>query len=218
MATKNRITPAATSMYNFLKQPKTKFKKEGTYDTTLLFDEDHPFVKELRDEAHAAHEEFIKGLKPAERKTCYYVDPVSAVKDEEGKETGQVAVHFKSNAQFKDKKTGEIVPITMKVYDAGGKTPMKNIPNIGNGSVLKVAFNASAYQMAGEDRRTKEKFTDCGISLWLNAVQIIELVEYGGGAGFGEEEGYKADSSAFESRGEGAPVEDELGEDAKSEF
>jgi len=214
MATKNRISPKAPSIYNFLNKPKTKYKKEGTYDSTLIFDGGHPFIQELRDEAKASHEEHMKGLKPAERKTCYYVDPVSTVKDEEGNETGQVSVHFKSNAQF-TKKTGEIIQIQMKVYDAK-KNLLKSVPNIGNGSVLKIAFNTKPYAMAGEDRRTKEKFTDCGISIFMNAVQIIDLIEYGGDPGFGEEDGYEADQDAL--NGADASAETLVDGDAQSEF
>ena len=56
---------------------------------------------------------------------------------------------------------------------------------VGEGTVAKVAVELSGYSVAGKT----------GVSVKLKAVQIIDLVEFGGGSaesyGFGEEEGFE---------------------------
>ena len=66
-----------------------------------------------------------------------------------------------------------------KLYDSTG-TIIKNFEelNIGSGSTLKVAGNISCRAVSGKNYAT----------LYMNAVQLINLVEYGGSP-FGEEEG-----------------------------
>jgi hypothetical protein len=75
----------------------------------------------------------------------------------------------------------------MKVFDAQGVL-IENLPNIGNGSKLKVAFNPVGTVVKGEFYLT----------LWMNAVQLLELLEFnpdGGSYGFDKEEGsYEADN------------------------
>ena len=72
-----------------------------------------------------------------------------------------------------------VVPI----YDSQGKPLPKNV-DIGHGSIVKVAFSIQPYY------KTK---TIRGLTLYLNAVQVLELVERGDGDaasfGFGAEEG-----------------------------
>lgn len=66
-----------------------------------------------------------------------------------------------------------------KIFDAKGN-PVKNPADlrIGGGSAIKVAAAAKAYNAGG----------NTGVTLYLNAVQIIDLVEYNGSP-FGQEEG-----------------------------
>ena len=65
------------------------------------------------------------------------------------------------------------------LYDAKGKV-IKDELNIGNGSQLKLSGVMSTYNAGGST----------GVTMYLNAVQVIDLVEYGG-TDFTEEEGYE---------------------------
>jgi hypothetical protein len=90
--------------------------------------------------------------------------------DDNEKETGNIIFRFKT----KNKPA---------LFDSDGK-PMQNV-NVFGGSQVKVSATAAPYNAAGNN----------GITLYLNAVQIIELVTGGGGDsdgfGFKAEEGYK---------------------------
>jgi hypothetical protein len=65
--------------------------------------------------------------------------------------------------------------------------PINDGFKVGNGSVVKVAFEPIKYFVASSKT--------AGVSLRLRAVQIIKLVEFNGGGGdfFEEEEGYEID-------------------------
>ena len=67
-----------------------------------------------------------------------------------------------------------------KFFDKFGKHIQDWDALIGNESVIKVQFWAKPYHMASSNT--------VGISMRMNAIQVIDLVEYGaGGGGFGDE-------------------------------
>lgn len=108
--------------------------------------------------------------------------------DEDEKPTGEVEFRFKMKHSGVNKKTQKKWSRKPTIFDAKGQ-PMKNPPNIWGGTEGKVSFEARPYWVAGQAMS--------GISLSLNAVQIISLVSGGGGSaedhGFGEEDGYEYD-------------------------
>lgn len=65
-----------------------------------------------------------------------------------------------------------------KLFDSKGKPVTKDI-SVGNGSVIKVSGAFGPY----------DKGANTGVALYLNQVQIIDLVEFAGSSAFGEEEG-----------------------------
>lgn len=76
-----------------------------------------------------------------------------------------------------------------KLFDAKGN-PIKNTADlrVGSGSTIRVKGAAKAY----------ENGANIGVTLYLNEVQIIKLVEFGGGGWEAEddEDAYVADNSA----------------------
>jgi len=80
------------------------------------------------------------------------------------KETGEVILKFKS--KYKP-----------KFADATGQLTTTE-PRVGGGSIIKVKGNFYPYNSAR-----------VGVSLQMSAVQVIDLVEFGGGAAFDAEEG-----------------------------
>lgn len=182
-------TPKGDALFPFLCTPDTRFNEDGVYQVGLIVDEEaaQPLCKKLDAMLKDSKQKALKGLKPAKKKS-FDVNPVYAPEyDEDENETGNIIFKFSSYATYKDKRTGEIKEISPTLFDAKGKVIKKKI-NVGNGSVIRVNFSPKAYYMASTNR--------AGVKLYLNAVQIIELVEYGASAeamGFGEEDGFDVD-------------------------
>lgn len=95
---------------------------------------------------------------------------------------GDTVFKFKTKSSYRTK-SGDIMNRVVPIYDSQGKPLPKNV-DIGHGSIVKVAFSIQPYY------KTK---TIRGLTLYLNAVQVLELVERGDGDaasfGFGAEEG-----------------------------
>lgn len=98
--------------------------------------------------------------------------------DDTGKETGNYIFKFKT----KNKPA---------LFDASGK-PMKDV-NVFGGSKIKISATAAPYSAAGNK----------GVTLYLNAVQVIELVTGDTGSstsfGFNAEDGYTHEAGETES-------------------
>ena len=98
---------------------------------------------------------------------------------------GETYFKFKKKASYVSKKTREVVHTTVPIFDSKGKPLPKDI-EIGNGSRVRVAYSILPFHMSKVNN---------GLSLRLEAVQVIELRQYGANAenfGFKEEEGYSA--------------------------
>jgi hypothetical protein len=88
----------------------------------------------------------------------------------------------KAHMPFKKDENGNIVfsfksKLKPRLYDAAGK-PIKEDVSVGGGSTIKVSGAFGPYN----------KGANTGVALYLNAVQIIDLVEFSSSP-FGAEEG-----------------------------
>jgi hypothetical protein len=199
MAKKKRVrltSPKGIAKYPWLNKPDTKFDPSGVFRVSLLFDpeEVQPFLDRLDEMADEAFEEtkadlLEKGNKLGAKQLTRN-DPYEMEIDREtAEETGKVEVKFKMKHLIKTK-DGEI-ELTPSLFDAQGKSVDRNEVNVFGGSILRVNFTPRKYYVAGQKM--------AGVSLQLNAVQIIELAERGGNAdyyGFGvEEDGFSADDA-----------------------
>jgi hypothetical protein len=101
---------------------------------------------------------------------------------------------FSCNESYKTKQ-GEIVHLTVPIFDTAGKEISAQLDEIGNGSKIKVAAKLVPYHM------TAKNF---GISLRLTAIQVIDYVPYG--SGNAESFGFTSDGEGF--RAEAAPEDD----------
>ena len=188
------VSPKGIAIWPKLTVPDTKFKEEGEYTVKLAFTPSDKGVQTFLDDLQARFDQFVEETKaeigPAKAKKLKLNDPFTEEVDDEGNETGRVLVKFKANAQYKNKQ-GQIVKRTLRIFDAKGN-PLASPPNIGNDSVLKVSYSVGTYSTP----------QGTGITLYINAVQIVELVEYGAGGGdakaygFGEEDGYTSEAAA----------------------
>jgi len=178
-------------------------KKDGEYNVRLVLEGKaaQELIAKLQPEmekAIAEAEEKFAQLPVATRKRLKGVTPnpyYTEVFDKETEEpTGQYEFRFKTAASGVNKK-GERWHRTVPIFDAKGK-PVKNLKEIWSGTVGKVAYSVSPYFVAGSGA--------AGITLYLEAVQIIELNAGGGRSasefGFSEEEGFEAseESHGFE--------------------
>lgn len=176
-------SPKGSALWCKVKEPDYKFNAKGILSTDLVCDPEDKAVQnfiakleEIRDTALLEARETLgakgKGLKARE----IYKDEY----DQDGEPTGNIVFKF----ALKDVDDKEPPKNKIKVFDAKVKE-IKDVPLVGNGSIIKCNAYANPYYMA----TTKE----IGISLLWQQMQILELNEYGGASAFDEEDGFEAD-------------------------
>jgi hypothetical protein len=181
---KANVTPKGVAALANIDKPHTKGKyADGKYKVTLKLekgvDENDAFVAGLREMAKAAAE---KQKAAWGKKKLEHFDPVKDGDDSDYEaDEGFWLVKFKSKDKpdCRDAKKRPL-PKTVKIY---------------GGDVIKVAFGTKAFNEPVQGKG--------GISLFLNAVQLIEKNAAYGGDAFDEEDGYVADDE----------VEDEVDDD-----
>jgi hypothetical protein len=208
-------TPAGIAKYPKLNKPETEVNGQALdkprFTVGLILDEKDKGVKELREKLETLHASVVsaaekkKKADPKRKAKQLIIHPVvRPVVDDEGNEVaGKFEIRAKTNAENKD---GDIKVITM--FDAKGK-PTK--ANVGGGSKLRLSVSLGEFDTA----------IGCGVALYLNAVQILDLKTWGGGGdasshGFSEEEGYEDSGSgnADETVPEDAATGGDEGEEA----
>ncbi|MGO1069513.1 ssDNA-binding protein [Lysobacter sp. CA199] len=196
-ARKRYVSPKGTAIWPRLNQPDTKYDADGVYNAKLAFEADddaaNKLIADLTAVREAAFKQYISE-NPKFKKVAKQVDFFSAELDDEGEETGRTLMNFKMKAKITAKKTGKVYFMKPVIVNAK-KVILKNPPNIGGGSQLKVSFEVAPYFNA------KDK--EFGLSLRLVGVQIIDLVEFGGGSAaandFDDEDGFDGADGAEES-------------------
>lgn len=193
-------SPEGIAQFPWLHKADTKFNPDGDYKVTLALPAKAKSTKEFidkLDEAYGAAVERAKGEvaekkgKAAAGKIKLADKPYRLEEDKDtGKPTGNMLVNFKLKAKVTSKKDNETYEQRPRIFDAKGKEIVVT-PRIGGGSKIKVSALLVPFYTAQ---------VGAGITLRLRAVQLIELVEFGGGNadsyGFGEEEGYEAPAEA----------------------
>ena len=101
--------------------------------------------------------------------------------DKDGNETGEIEFKVKANAKFQSR-DGKWFSQKPLVVDSK-RTPMTKDTLIGNGSIVKVAFDIVPYSMMSSKT--------CSVSLRMKGVQVLQLVEYQGDL-FEDEDGFIA--------------------------
>ena len=162
------VTPKAPCLYPFLQIPNVS--KNGEYEDsfqiTLILDPKDPEHKKLLSKISDLHKE-SKGRD--EKK------PIKKHVDLEGNETGKYTVRFKTKAQYMD---------SVPTFDAKGNKILRDKNFVANDSIVRVNWSYGFYKQGGG-----------GVSLYLNGVQVIDLIEWSGGDasdyGFDEQQGYE---------------------------
>jgi len=180
------ITPKGTAIYPRINEPNRKFDPIGVYSVNLrMTGEDAAefitTITQVRDEYHADQtKELKKKLKKADL-------PVMEVVDDQGEDTGEVDLKIKLKAGYEyDGKTITQRPILVD----SKRTPMNNDIRIGSGTTMRCGVEVAPWYMPTNG---------VGVSLRLRVVQIIDLVEFGGGGveayDFKDEEGFETVSA-----------------------
>lgn len=175
---KTYLTPQGVASFPHLAEAQTKFVKEGVYDVTLYFDEKagSEFVASLEEaynqackEAKEKYEEQKPQYKkdnPEIKFEQFYREEV----DDNGFATGRIFVKFKRQATVKTK-DNKLLEFSVAVFDRYNQAmPKEVVAKASSGSIMKAAFKANPYFVAAGAK--------AGISLQLEAVQIVELKEW----------------------------------------
>lgn len=192
------ITVAGKFRFPHLVVPDTKFNK-SEFKVDLVLDPNDPDQAEFIERMRALDEEGYQAeLKAQKKKTLTRRDIVKDETDKEGEETGMVYISAKAASEGKDRKTGEVYKRTVKLFNTKGQDVTGNVPRIWGGTVGKLALQP----------RYNKSPVGYGLTFYLNAAQIIDLVAGDGSGGksaddygFGEEEG------GFTSNGEATASE-----------
>lgn len=178
------LSPKGTAVYPHLNTPDTKFNPDGEYKVTLRVsgDEGQTFAAQL-DELVAQAE--ADAIEETGKKKVKLANPPYEVDDE----TGDILVKFKSKASGTSRRTGEKWSRRIPLVDAQ-RNPCPGA-KVGGGSELIVAFEPFIYYTAS---------IGAGVSLRIQAVQVVTLQEWGSSASslFGEVEGFVSDDSHAE--------------------
>lgn len=197
------VTPVGIVKYASIGKPKTTFNADGEYSCDLILDPADATVlalqKRCEDLAAAAKAEALGAeTNPAKKKALNAFalsGPFSQELDKEGNYTGMLVFRAKQKALIRIKGKDPFEK-TVKVFDAR-QNEMTN-KNIGRGTKLKIAGTCNPFVMPANKI--------VGITVWLEAVQVLELHEFGGqdagDYGFATEEGFT------EERPEGAEAFD----------
>jgi len=173
-------------------EPDTKFDANGIYSVNLLIPEaEAAEVCEYLDSVvEQRYAEEVKA-KPKLKNGLSTKPPYEPEYDQNGDPTGNIEFKLKLKAKVQAR-DGSVYSQKPIVVDAKRK-PMDPEIAIGNGSVIKVAYEPIPYMMAS----TKQ----VGVSLRMKGVQVLDLVEYGGGSSmFDEEDGYISEAVAKDDR------------------
>lgn len=174
---KQITTPKGNALYPYVNEPNTRFNPMGEYSCQLVIPEEEEALafKAKLDEIYEAEykRECLLKNKKLKKAASY---PLA--QDEEG----NWVLRTKQAAKV-ESKSGKVFEFGIKLFDAQGK-PCD--AKVGSGSLVRLAVEPRAWFTAA---------LGFGLTLNLKAVQVIDLVEYGGGGGassfgFSAEEGY----------------------------
>lgn len=184
----NITSPKGKANWCKFKEPDTKYNAKGEFSTNLICDLSDPsvqeYIKKLEKIVDIAYNETIETLGPVKsngiRKAPVYTEELN----DNGVPTGNGIFKYKLKDLEDRKERGDSTEII--VVDAKKNKLGKDAPLVGNGSVIRLVSYANPYYMAS----TKT----LGISHIWSKMQIIDLVEYGGGGDdFDDEEGFEND-------------------------
>lgn len=122
-------------------------------------------------------------------------------KNSEGKATGIYAFTFSTGTTFTDGK-----PKSINIYDTNGVKTSIGDKRIGNGSIGAISGNMKKFV------RGPAKAQETGVSLFLNAIQLVKFVEYSDDGGFEAQDGDFTGNTDEETGFKAQPQQEEVAE------
>lgn len=217
----NITTPPGVAIYPKLNAPDTKFNANGAYSTRVKFsaEEAQPIIDKYETELAKYFEEVKAELMQGDGKSKAKAKslklapdkPYKADFDDEGNETGDLVLNFKMPAKVVREGKPDLI-MKPDIFDAAGKK-LLNPPEIWGGSKLIIAAQFRPFNTA----------IGVGLSLRLNAVQIVELSTRGSrdseSYGFGAQEGgYEASDEATSAPAAAEPGTTTADDDGSGDF
>lgn len=177
-------SPKGTAVWPRIDTPDTKFDEDGVFSCKLHVSEGDfkAFEAQINKQVEADYKaECASQGKDKLRRAASC--PLRITDD------GEYEIYAKQKAKVHTKSKGTL-EFSIAAYDSQGKKI--ETPKIGSGSTLKMAVEVNTWFVPSQG---------FGYTLRLRAVQVIDLVEYGGGEGsfgFGaEEDGYVGEGESF---------------------
>ena len=178
-------TPKGKAIYPRLNEPDTKFNVDGVYSAKIhVTESDYHAFKGQLDKWFAGEYKRLceeNGGKKLRQSATW---PLSITPE------GDFQIYAKQVAKKQTKK-GELT-FTIALFDSKG-AKITDGPSVGSGSVLKLAVEPAAWY---------SPTVGAGYTLRLKAAQVIELCEYGGGSGGGDNFGFSSEEEGYVSNGE----------------
>jgi len=189
-------TPVGIAKWPHLTKPDYKFKDAGEFHTKMRIGKDE-FEASIKDVIDSTYNNAVKAAKAAcakdKKKPPKVLDmPYFFYEDD-----NEYEISFKSKYSWIDRETKEVKTRTVPIFNSRGELIKDPSIKIGNGTTLRVSFVIDPFHTA----------LGVGVSLKLEAVKILNLVEYGANAesfGFGGDESsedYASDESMGDAQG-----------------
>lgn len=158
---RNMVTPKGTAMWAYLDKPEEFNGTVVGYTITLVPS------KEDADKLISQLEEVLEEAKQDERfkDRKWAAEPMMGYKEDA---KGNIVFKFKQKASYVDKK-GKTHKLGVRIFDAVGNPMNPKATIIGNGSIIRVAFTPIPFNVNKNVN---------GVSLRLEAVQVLKLEEY----------------------------------------
>ncbi|TAE79892.1 MAG: hypothetical protein EAY76_06980 [Alphaproteobacteria bacterium] len=190
---KAQLTPKGVFKFPALTKPDT-YKGATKYKTGLVLDPNNEEVaafiqrlERIRDE----HVEKVKKYltdegKPGLAKKVATREVFRNEEDKEGNDTGMIVLNAAMKSEYVDRKTGDVIPLFPKFFDAKGQK-IKKAPEIWGGTVGRLGVDIMPT--------CREADKAWGVGLFLDAVFIVDLR---GPAGRGASDyGYTGDEGGY---------------------
>ena len=158
---KTMVTPKGTAMWAYLDKPEEFNDSIVGYTITLVPSKEDAdkLINQLEEVLEEAkQDERFKGRKWA-------AEPLMGYKEDAD---GNIVFKFKQKVSYVDKK-GQTHKLGVHIFDAVGNPMNPKATIIGNGSIIRVAFTPIPFNVNKNVN---------GVSLRLEAVQVLKLEEY----------------------------------------
>ena len=186
-------TPVGEARWPHITKPDYKYKDEGEFHTKLRIGKEQ-FEENLKGIIDEIYNDAVKKAKAENAKNKKKPPKVFEAPYFFDESTAEYEVSFKSKYSWVDKTTKEVKTRSIPIFNPAGALIKNRDLKIGNGTAMRVSFVIDPFHTA----------LGVGVSLKLEAVKILNLVEYGASAdsyGFGEDESDSYPDSSVDAEG-----------------